>query len=76
GTGLIVRFWNPADGPVAARVRAGLVEAAFRCSLDETRLEPLTPNDDGAVVLTVGPREVATVELVLPEPGGQRSEER
>lgn len=60
---LIVRFYNPYDEPQTARLQNGLgLTTAWRCRLDETRVEPLGEFAE-TLELAVGAKEIVTVEL-------------
>lgn len=60
---VILRVFNPGDGPVDARATTdrGLT-TAFWTNLREQRQQPL-PVKEGHATLTLGPRKIATIEL-------------
>ncbi|MBI5832458.1 MAG: alpha-mannosidase [Armatimonadetes bacterium] len=60
----IVRFYNPYGDRVEATVANGLgLSHAWRCRLDEERVEDLGQIAADGLALSVGPREIATLEL-------------
>ncbi len=64
GSGAIVRLWNPLDAPATDTLALDrpIVEASL-CNLNEQPVEPIAPNADGSVDVTVPARGLATVRL-------------
>lgn len=67
GAGIVLRCYNPGQGPVGGRWRLPFpASAAFRVRADEREPRPVTPEDAGHTVpFGAGPREIVTL-LVLP----------
>ena len=64
--GLIVRFWNRSAAAVAARLAFWQAPSyAARCRLDETVIEPLAIDADGALTLDAGPWQAVTVRVQM-----------
>jgi mannosylglycerate hydrolase len=73
GSGLVIRLFNPSAETEQAVFRFGVgVTEAFRCRMDESVTEALTPAADGySFEAAVEPKKIVTFKVILANGSGE-----